>query len=170
MKGRGPMSQSQCELGFILFLLILAVWFIFASLRLRKSIITRDVFIENYKMICDDDSVPMHLLESINIVFKAACGYCVCGRLLEMLVFRSIRPDPKLKLELRSMEQQRSFNLAITLRSFVLYISYGASIFGTITRWLFINRQYRTQTVNDNSAEELAEVTDLLSKAKLRWI
>lgn len=165
------MSQNQVEISLILLSVILALWFVFAALRLRKSIETREVFISNYEVICEDDLVPMHLLESLNIVFKMACGYCVCARLLEIFFFKSFRPNVKIKLELRSMEFVGILNLAATLKSFMLYISYGASIMGTITRWIFINRQYRLPvTSDDDSTVELAEVTELLAKAKFRWL
>jgi hypothetical protein len=164
------LSQNEFEISLILSFLLLTLWFILAALRLRKSIKMREVFVSNYEVICEDDSVPMHLLESLSIVFKMACGYCVCARLLELFFFKPLRPDAKLKLELRSMEPLEMLNLAATLRSFMLYISYGASIMGTISRWIFINRQYRLPATNDDvSTVELAELTELLAKAKFRW-
>jgi hypothetical protein len=133
------MTNLYFQCAIIIFLFVLSALWLHAAWRHKRALHFCEQYVQNYSALCDEDSIPIDILEDLHKLFQKACHPCAVAYMTAVIVrFRTDKAyRQKIEMtpnEIDHLEPRVIEKLSRTFADLYLYASYTVPIAGALAR------------------------------------
>ena len=123
-------------------ILLIGLGYAFSACRHARAREEIDTYLEEFKALCDDDTVNIETLEGMQRVFAVSCRACAAWTVIVMMLLNKYSKtyrdsvSSKTTISLRDVQPETLRRIVRTYGALFVYASYALPILGGILRLL----------------------------------